>query len=959
MLVALLGAADWEGLLVRDIQVRSEDANAPAISFDGLQEVLPQKQGQPYHAALVRESIEKLYATGRFSDIRAEADALDDGVKLTFITKSSYFVGSIKVLGVESPPGDPQLRSATHLELGKSFSEGDIPLAIDGLLRILHDEGYFSAKITPKVSTDLDTQQAEIEFDVVTGRRARMGSITISGAHVIRGEKLLRASKWKRGKPYTSAATQNGLSGIRKLYQKENYLSVSTAISSIKYEPSKNAADVELTINAGPKVTISISGAAVSRDDLHKLIPVYEEGSLDEELLVEGQRNLVDYFQSRGYFDATVTYPPAVTDATSTKIEYRVDPGQRQRLEKIEITGNQYFSTEILQERLRVSPAGFGNKYGRFSNKMLDQDLESLRYLYQSNGFGSAKISSRLIVEGASEKTMTVFIEISEGQQTRVAEFSFTGNKTFASDQLEGLVNGGSGQPYSKATIAGDSDTLLTFYLDKGFSHTQFNSIETAASLPNRMDISYVLNEGPQEFVNHVYVRGLGNTRLGVVNRELQLKDGNPLSNSGILETQRRLYDLGVFSRVQVAVQNPLGEERNRNVLVYVEEAKRYTFKVGLGGEIGRFGGSTTDPQAKSEFSPDLSAELARINVGGRPHTATLSGRLSRIQTRGGLTYTAPKFLNHPSFTASARAFLDESRDVRTFSTKRIESGVQFENKRSKITTLLSRYTIRRVTVDTDTFKISAPLLPILARPVLVGILNQVFIRDTRDDPADSHTGMFSSADLGLAAKSLASETSFVRMLLQNSTYHRFGTRFVLARSTQFGVQSPYGQGRTIRLASGETITTNEIPVAEHFFSGGGNSHRGFASNDAGPRDLLTGFPLGGNALLLNSLELRFPIWRESLGGVIFEDAGNVFAKLSDVNLRLHQPRDASGDPIDFNYISHAVGFGVRYHTPVGPVRFDVGYNLNPPAYMSEQNDMMIRKRTARWQFLFSIGQNF
>jgi len=216
---------------------------------------------------------------------------------------------------------------------------------------------------------------------------------------------------------------------------------------------------------------------------------------------------------------------------------------------------------------------------------------------------------------------------------------------------------------------------------------------------------------------------------------------------------------------------------------------------------------------------------------------------------------------------------------------------------------------------------------------------------------------MFTSADMGIATKQFGSQASFAKLLLQNSSYYSIGKTLVFARSSQFGVQNSFGKGRTVELADpggGQptTETTTEIPIAEHFFSGGGNSHRGFAVNQAGPRDPNTGFPLGGNALLLNSLELRFPIWRSSVGGVLFHDAGNVFSGIGDFSLRKNQKSLQ-----DFNYISHAAGFGLRYKTPVGPVRLDLGYSLNPTRYRTQ--DSIYGKSLARWNVLFSIGQGF
>ena len=153
------------------------------------------------------------------------------------------------------------------------------------------------------------------------------------------------------------------------------------------------------------------------------------------------------------------------------------------------------------------------------------------------------------------------------------------------------------------------------------------------------------------------------------------------------------------------------------------------------------------------------------------------------------------------------------------------------------------------------------------------------------------------------------------------------------------------------------------IPIAEHFFGGGSSSHRGFSDNQAGPRDLLTGFPLGGNALLFHSTELRFPFLGENINGVFFHDFGNIYKDLGSITFRVHQ-RDVQ----DFNYMVHAAGFGIRYNTPVGPVRVDLAYSFNPPTFFGLKGTYQeLIQGTAtpqlqpgrHFQFFISIGQAF
>ena len=520
-----------------------------------------------------------------------------------------------------------------------------------------------------------------------------------------------------------------------------------------------------------------------------------------------------------------------------------------------------------------IETASFWSRRGQFSSRLLERDRNEIRALYLTNGFPQVDVRASLQPQAAeSENDIVVVVEVREGPQMRIGKFSLTGNESFSADRLALYINAGSGQLYSESLTVSDRDNLLTFYFNEGFSEARFEARTAPSPEPNRVDLEYVLEEGPREYVGHIFVEGLEHTRRGVVNRQLQLRSAAPLSQGNLLETQRRLYNLGIFSQVEMTQQNPEGRERERNVLLYLREAPRFTLRLGLGGEFGRLGSSSedlADVEGENEFSPNGSLDLTRLNVGGRPHTASLRMRFSTLQKRAGLTYAAPRFLNYEWLHGSASLFFEETRDVRTFTARRMEGTIQFESKRSRATTWVHRYSFRRVAVDTSSLKVSPDQIPIVSRPVLVGMLSQTWIRDTRDIPNDAQQGMFATADAGLAASPLGSKTNFFRTLVQHASYHHLWGKVGLARTLQFGIQEPFGGGRRVQLppaeegAPPEEIFTKEIPIAERFFAGGGSSHRGFAVNQAGPRDLTTGFALGGNTLLLNTLELRFPVWGE------------------------------------------------------------------------------------------------
>jgi len=281
-------------------------------------------------------------------------------------------------------------------------------------------------------------------------------------------------------------------------------------------------------------------------------------------------------------------------------------------------------------------------------------------------------------------------------------------------------------------------------------------------------------------------------------------------------------------------------------------------------------------------------------------------------------------------------------------------------------------------------------LIPLLSKPTRVGTPNFLYIRNRRDSDLESTRGSYTTVEGGVASSYFGSEADFSRALIKNSTYYTLfrnrstGQGYVFARSTTVGIENPFGS--TVLLDPGVTAPEGAslVPLPERFYSGGGNSHRGFGLNQAGPRDPFTGYPVGGSALFLNNLEMRFPnvtvpYLQDNIGFSIFEDMGNVFARPQEMlpSLgRFHQPDKSdcfqyvTHLKCNYNYVSHAVGVGVRYQTPIGPLRFDFGYNLNPPYFPSftnivtnpvtgQSNGLFGYQRAGHFNFSFSVGQSF
>jgi outer membrane protein assembly complex protein YaeT len=916
------------------------------LSLQEFREQILQEIGEPLDAEKVAGSLKNLWVTGRFRDLRAEAERVESGVVVLFAARAAYFVGVVSVEGTPEPLDERILVAASRLRLGERVEEAELQAARDRLLGVLAENGFYEAKVEYRVEPNPRTQDARILFSVRPGPPARLGRVEFQGALAVSAEKLASASKWHPGQHLTAARLERGLFNIHRLYTKLGRLQALATVKSREYGPASRSEALVVQIEEGPRVEVLVEGARVSTSKLRELLPFYREGTLDEAAVARGGRNLEDYFQRQGYFSAAVQGTRKETpDAQQIEIVYTVTLGERGHFVGYAFHGNRAVPTAELAAALQIQPRDFRRERGTFSRELLDSDMRALLRVYESHGFLAARVAPQLDTwYHGKPGQLFVTLDIEEGPKTTVAQLELSGVETEMRNGLWPLLLNKPGKPYSPRRAETDRELIVNYLADRGYLRATASWEASPGPSPTQVSLRYQVEPGKQERIRDVILLGYEHTRPGTIRRELTLRRGDPLSQSAMLESQRRLYDLGTFSQVLIAPQNPESPETTRNLLVSVEEARRWTVGYGGGLEIQRLG--SNDPEGQLRASPRLSFEVSRLNVGGRAQSFNLRARLSALERGGAFSYLIPRFPTRRDLSLRLGGLMDRSRDVLTFTSKRREASISLEKRYSPTTFIAGRYSFRRVEA-LDVRIEDQELIPLFARPARVAMLGASYANDHRNDPADATEGSYSLADIGVSWRQLGSQSNFLRVSGQNATYYRLASHLVFARNTRFAVESTLGP----------VTPTGEIPLPERFFLGGGESHRGFYLNQGGPRDSITGFPIGGNALFLNSLELRVPFASNKLGFVLFHDAGNVFSSIR--RLRLLKVKQNS--PTDFDYSAHALGLGVRYRTPVGPVRFDVGYNLNPARYqvLDQITQAAEVRRLPNILFFLSIGQSF
>lgn len=1000
----------WQGLPVRSI----EFDGVPAERRPGLGAQVVQKVGSPLDREKVAESLRKVFATGLFDSIEVDGEREGNGVALIFRGSARMFIGVVTVDGAKGATINTQLQRASRLNSGTRFTQTKLSAALEQMNLALDENGYHEAAISYKLDEHREQQLVNIAFHVVSGPQARVGAVSVSGDPGMSLDSFRRHAHLKPGAKVDHETVNRALNGVLKAYRDQKRLEAEIKLQSQSYAARKMS--YTFAANKGPIVHIMVQGAPIETERAKQLIPVFEEGTVDDDLLNEGNRRLRDYFQTLGYFEVKVDHNQQTVRPGEVAINFVVQLGTRRHVESVTVDGNHYFDADTLEELLSVHSASMLDRHGAYSQALVSNDMGALQAVYQNNGFSKVKVTpeTALVEPPGNAKrrhpkpaALKVVYHIDEGQQQRVGSVKLDGNEHVETNKLLDLLNSEPGQLLSPRNLAGDRDALVTEYLTRGFdlAHVEVEE-KDAPEDPSKVNVVFHITEGKQIFVRNVLMTGLHYTRPDTIARAITIHPGDPLNQNALLETQRNLYEFALFNEVNADVQNPNGSETAKTVLLHAVEARRWTLTYGIGFETQTgtpknncrgliANGVSCTPNGSTGISPRVLLNITRNNLFGREQSASLQGTYGLLEQKINAIFQNPHFLGNRNFGLTFNGGYANSRDVTTYVASRLDAGFRVTqgftapgSVLSRANTFIYEFSFRRVKVAESSLQVFPNFIQQLATAVRVGGPGFTWIRDTRDSPIDAHRGTYTSFQEFLSAAPFGAEAQFNRLDLTNSSFYGFDkNRFVLARNTRYGQERAFGTG-----------TQELLPLPERLYSGGATSMRGFPINAAGPRDPQTGFPIGGAGALINNTELRLPpptlpYFGNSVSVVLFHDMGNVFGNAGDAwvsALRIHQPnRDACKDPqaksppgepfpdppgptistgptgnCSFNYFSHAPGLGLRYHTPVGPVRLDFSYILNPPIYpitydYAHPDFPPHVGEASHFNFFFSLGQTF
>jgi outer membrane protein assembly complex protein YaeT len=905
--------------------------------------------GEPLSMRDVRETITHLTSLNRYDDVQVFQDPTDGGgVRLRYVLVPLHPVDRMEFRGALGLSED-DVRQVITERFGPAPSAGRVQDVAEALRTIYRERGYASARVTSRIEETHAPDRATMVFEIEAGSRAAIAGVEIdeidsADRRVTPGEIGIGV-----GDPYDITAILAALdSYVADLRARGFY--EARAVHTATFRPD-GTATVRIVVDRGPMVTVAFAGDPLPEDDRERLVPVRAEGSADEDLLEDANFAIEDYLQARGYRDAVVDHARTERDGTLV-ITYTIKRGARFVVNDIDVSGNDAIAAPELLELMTMQR---GQPYVQAS---LTTAAAAIRQAYRSRGFTRATVqpvSTELPPESTSDaRRVAIRFTVTEGPQTTVGTIAFQGNTVLSAEQLHGLMTTGPGRPYSENDIVAARDRVDLEYRNRGYESIVVDPAVIFDDSGTRADVRFAITEGAQVIVDHVIIIGNERTSTETIERELLLRPGEPLGYLARIESQQRLAALGLFRRVTIEELRHGGEAR-RDVLVTVEEAPPTTIGYGGGIEGGtrlRPTGERGRAEERFELAPRGFFEIGRRNLWGKNRAVNLFGRVSLrsrdiVLSETGMpleeaaegsgygfneyrvytTYREPRVFNSPA-DLLVTGILDQAiRSSFNFITReaRAEAGFRIGPEYSAA----GRYSYEHTRLFDERFTDEEkPLIDRIFPQVRISKLSFTAIRDTRNDVLDPDRGLFLILDSELAARVIASEVGFTRTFAQGFGFYRLPSarRAVLALGARLGLAHGFRRevprvgldGQPILGDDGARlvdVVEDQLPASERFFAGGDTTVRGFSLDRLGTDATIsaTGFPTGGNGLVVLNSELRVAVVG-SLGAVAFMDAGNVFQRATD---------------LDLGELRAAAGFGVRYQSPVGPIRIDLGFKLD------------------------------
>ncbi len=971
-LACLAAPAAAQAPVVTEVRVEQEGRPITDTAITGLLDTVV---GRPLSMAQVRDSIAHLISLNTFEDVQVFRTPSPGGVALRYALVPLHPVDRVAFRGSLGVSED-DLRKVLSDQFGDPPRAAQAAAIVEALKRAYRDRGYPSADLSVALEETHDPDRATMVITAQSRGRVPIAALRFEDIdQTVPGAPAERPSV-REGQPYDRAAVERELQAWEATLRGRGYYEA-RATHAVTF--ADDGAHVVVDLVRGSKVVVAFAGDPVPGGELERLVPIRSEASADEDLLEDSSLQIENYFRARGYRDAHVTYTRDERGGTLT-ITFTVTRGPRYFVDDVQVAGSTAVPAPDLRALVRLKAGD------PFVQATVDAGIGAILRTYLDRGYTAAQVQQPrdlpVVHEDAAGQTRRVALTLTvvEGARTLVRAVSFEGRSAFDEAQARSWLATAPGKPFSEGDVSADRDRLEVEYRNRGYAAVTITPSTTRAETGSEVDVRFTIVEGPRYVIDHVIVVGNRRTSRETIERELRLRPGDPLGLADRLESQTRVSALGLFRRVEVEELRH-GTDNRADLLVRLEESKPTSIGGGGGLEGGfrlRPTGEGGQAEERFELAPRGFFEVGRRNLWGSNRSVNLFTRVS-LRSRDIVIDNSGIRLSEN--LRDSRYGFNEYRVVGTFREPKIggtsagllvtglidqaiRSSFNFIQReiRAEVGMALSpvynvsgRYSLSRTELFDERFTPDeSPLIDRLFPQVRLSLFSGSFLRNTRDDLLDASRGSAVTVDGDLAMRAIGSEVGFAKVSVQGFVYRRLPTarRVVAAFGARLGAAQGFPRQVTRTAADGSTVVevVEDLPASRRFFAGGDTTVRGFSLDRLGeffavddPRNTISqsGFPTGGNGIVIFNGELRVSLVG-ALQGVVFLDAGNVVKHAGDLSLLELRP---------------AAGGGVRFRSPVGPIRLDLGLNLDRRNLPPDASGVARRERGLVWHI--SLGQAF
>lgn len=845
--------------------------------------LLDLEAGKELSPEKITAGIRRAFLKGVFDDIRVYHEG--EG-RIRVVVEERDTIRKIHIEGNMYLPD----RTIKNFMAALAFEEGKV-MRYDLLERLkenlsesIRGRGFPHCKVEVN-AIDLGGHKIDLYVRVDEGEPIRIKELTIIGDDSIRGEIGIQG-----GDIFDREKLLKGMERIKRYYKKKG------RINFVVGPYTFSQGELSIHVDPGKRLNIFFYGnETVGSKTLLKELPFVEFEAFREEMLDEAVSNLKSFYHKKGFFNPQIA-PIISEDGENINLSFYIFEGRRIKVRSVRFSGN-----TINEKNLKGIMT---TKEGEFLNpEALSFDRDIISEFYNALGYLKAEIDEPLVK--IDDPWADIFINIKEGPQSIIEEIMVEINPShggvLSHESIIAAIGLKKGSPYNEVDISDARYRVLDLCFEQGLLDAD---VSVKREFTERgVKVVFVIDERERTYFGKTIIKGNRRTEKIVIERELLHREGEPFNYSLLTKERQKLYKLGLFTEVDL---EPLDRYNSmRDLMITLQEGNAGAFEFGVGyGDYERYRGFF---------------DLSYRNLFGMNRQGSLRVEISSLEERVILNYYEPWFLSRP-LPLRILALREERKE------KNIDTGeIRYRLTRHTITggiekkltdflkgevyyefSVVKTFDVRPDVIlsreDTGTLAISA------IRPGL--------IYDTRDNPFDPRSGILAGLTIKTATGLLLSETDFIKVMMNASLYKEVSKRSVLAVSLRAGVAQGFG-------------LTRDLPLVERFFAGGRNTVRGYEQDTLGPKGA-DGTPTGGNAFLVANLELRNYVGK-GFSVVTFVDGGNVWHKIKEMDLSL----------------KYTAGIGLRYNTPVGPLRIDYGHKL-----MRERGE-------STGEIHFSIGHAF